>query len=294
MDIIQLQDKQDGWRIYRFNDETSRNAALAAHHIKIGEGVSFAPYVMIGDYAELGNNVYMSEESVVSNHCIIGDNTLIDKGAFVSKHARIGNDCILSPDSFIAPEATVGDKTVIGYQSELGDKVKVGNNVKIGKHSYIMDNTEVMDGCEIGDGVFIGKSSRAGFFVMIGNDTQLVRDVFVQEGVNVVAGSRIKPFTKVTRNSVQVDNKRLENAIRQMAGSLKYNQIGTWTSLEGIRCVRAQVGGVWLPSQRVDRTDSQAFSKGEMTLKDMADKYIAPAYIKQSLTAEVPVQGLRR
>ena len=294
MDIIQLQDKQDGWRIYRFNDELTRNTVLSRHHIKVGEGVSFSPYVMIGDHSVIGDGVHLSEESVVSHHCVIGAGTLLDKGAFISKNVRIGDECVLSPDSFVGTNSTIGNHTVIGRDSEMGDMVSIGNNVTIGSNSYVMDSTEVMDGCNIGDGVFIGKNSRAGFFVMIGNDSQLVRDVIIQEGVHVVDGSRIPAFAKVTLNSVQIDNNRLENAIKQMGANIRYDQIATFTSIEGIRCVRAQVGGVWMPSQRVDTNDSLAFGRGNLSLKDMADKYIAPAYFKQSLTADIPVQGMRR
>ena len=129
---------------------------------------------------------------------------------------------------------------------------------------------------------------------MIGDDTQLVRDVIIQEGVKISSGSRISPFTKVTCNSMQIDNSRLKTAMRQMGGNIRYDQIGTWTSLEGVRCVRAQVGGVWLPSQRVSPDDSLAFGKGTLTLRELADKYIAPVLFKQSLAAEGPSQGIKR
>ena len=39
MDIIQLQDKQDGWRIHRFNSPEELRKALAEHDITIGHGV---------------------------------------------------------------------------------------------------------------------------------------------------------------------------------------------------------------------------------------------------------------
>ena len=108
MDIIQLQDKQEGWRIHRFNIVEERNAAFAEHDITIGSGVNFAPYVMLGDHTVLGDNVYLSEESVVSHHCQIGDNTLVDKGAFVSMRAKVGASSITRPVSFTTPDFTSG------------------------------------------------------------------------------------------------------------------------------------------------------------------------------------------
>lgn len=294
MDIIQLQDKQEGWRIHRFNSLEERNAAFAEHNITIGSGVNFAPYVMLGDHTVLGDNVYLSEESVVSHHCQIGDNTLVDKGAFISMRAKVGNECNLAPDSYVGPDANIGNMVSIGESAEIGEKVQLGNSVTVGKGSYVMDESQLQDGCTVGRGCFIGNKSVGGFFVMIGDDSQLVREVFVQEGTRIAAGSRIPAFAKVTRSSVQIEENRLEKAMAQMGKNIKYDQIATFTSLEGVRCVRAQVGGIWMPSVRVDSLDSRAFGRGEMSLKDMADKYIAPTYIQQSFEAESRGQGMRR
>ena len=294
MDIIQLQDTEGGWRIHRFNDDTNRNAVLSAHHIQVGENVTFAHYAMIGDHSELGDNVHLSEESVVSHHCIIGDNTLLDKGAFVGEHTQVGQDCVLSANAFIGSESSLGNNSTLGKGCEVGDKSHIGHNVTIGDNSYVMELSEIKDGCNIGNGVYIGKNSRAGYFVMIDNDAQLIRDVIVQDGTKVVAGSRISPFAHVTRGSVQTDTERLEKAMKQMGNTIKYDQIATFTSMEGIRCIRAQVGGIWMPSQRVDPEDSIALNRGNLSLKNIADKYIAPAYFKQTLETEAPVQGMRR
>ena len=294
MDILQLQDKQEGWRIHRFNSIEERNMAFAQHDITIGEGVSFAQYVMLGDHTVIGYNVHLSEESVVSHHCHIGDNTLLDHGAFVSARAHVGSECVLHPDSYVGPDVKVGNGTTIGKSAEIGEKAVLGSTVSIGPGSYVMDESQLLDGCTVGRGAYIGNKSKGGFFVMIGDDAILVREVFVQEGAQVAAGSRIPAYSKVTRSSVQIEQSRLEKAIAQMGQNIKYDQIATFTSLEGVRCVRAQVGGIWMPSERVSQQDSTAYYKGEMSLKDMADKYIAPAYVKQNLETENRAAGMRR
>ena len=54
MEIIQLQDKQEGWRIHRFRTPKERDAELQRHHITFGKNIEIAPYVMLGDHAVLG------------------------------------------------------------------------------------------------------------------------------------------------------------------------------------------------------------------------------------------------
>lgn len=295
MDIIQLQDRQDGWRIHRFADEASRNAVLATHDIRLGQGVTFADYVMLGDHCVIGDGVHLSEESVVSHHCHIGEDTLLDAGAFVSMRTHIGDHCMLAADSFVGPDSVVGSGCQIGRATELGEKVRLGSNVSVGEGGYIMDETEIKEGSVIGQAVFIGKRSRGGFFVMIGDDSKLVSDVYIQDGVSIVAGSMIPSFSQVTRSGTQVDQDRVAKALAQMAGTVRFDTLATFTSLEGIRCIRAQVGGVWLPSKRVGMNDSFAFAEGRMSLREMAEKYIAPDYARQALAQEEQrVAGIRR
>jgi UDP-3-O-[3-hydroxymyristoyl] glucosamine N-acyltransferase len=295
MDIIQLQDKQDGWCIHHFADTASRDAVLATHDIRVGQGVTIADYVMLGDHCVIGDRVHLSEESVVSHHCHIGEGTLLDTGAFVSKHSQIGSNCVLAVDSFVGPNSTVGDGCSIGHSSELGDKVRLGNNISIGQGSYIMDETDLKEGTTIGQGVFIGKRTQGGFFVMIGDDAKLVSDVHIQDEVSIMAGSMVQSYSRVTRNGTQVEKDRIEKAIAQMGKTIRFDQLATFTSLECVRCIRAQFGGVWLPSKRVDMADSYAFSEGKMSLRDMADKYIVPDYVRDTIAQEeVRAAGIRR
>lgn len=294
MEIIQLQDKQEGWRIHRFSTLQQRDTELTRHGISLGKNVVIEPYVMIGDHTVLGDNVRLAEESVVSHHCEIGNNTTLEQGAFVSMRSHIGSDCTLSPDSFVGVASTLGSGVILGKRSEVGDAAKIGNAVHIGKCSYIMEETAIDDGTKIGSGVFIGKRSKAGFFVMIGDDAQLVRDVVIQDGAHIAQGKRIPAFSNVSRKDVQLETDRMQVAINKMKDSLKYDQLATFVSLEGIRCIRAQIDGIWLPSARVDNNDSTMFRQGEISLKQMADKYIAPGYIMQSIDAENRSAGIRR
>ena len=295
MDILQLQDKQDGWRIHRFKDEAERNAVLAAHDIRIGQGVTFADYVMVGDHSVIGDRVHLSVESVVSPNCHIGDDTLVEASAFVGMRTHIGNNCMLAADSFVGADSIVGNSCSIASSAELGDKVRIGNNVAIGQAACIMDDTEIKEGSIIGEGVYIGKRTRGGYFVMIGDDAKLISDVYIQDGVNIMAGSMIPSFSQVTRNGTQVEQERITKAMAQMGKAIRFDQLATFTSIEGVRCIRAQVSGVWLPSKRVDAADSFAFAQGKISLRDMADKYIVPDYLRDTLKQEeTRVAGMRR
>lgn len=294
MEIIQLQDKQEGWRIHRFRTPKERDAELQRHHITFGKNIEIAPYVMLGDHAVLGNNVRLAEESVVSHHCEIGDNTTLERGAFVSMRAKVGSESSLAKDSFVGVDATLGVNVILGERSEIGDRTKIGNAVTIGRCSYIMDDSSIEDGTKIGDGAYLGNRTRTGFFVMIGNDAQLVKDVIIQDGAHIAQGKRIPAFSNVSRKDIQLESERMQMAMLRMKETIKYDQLATFVSLEGIRCIRAQIDGVWLPSARVDNKDSMKFGQGEITLKQMADKYIAPQYFQQTIDMDNRTAGLRR
>ena len=294
MEIIQLQDRQGGWRIHRFGSVHERDTELARRDITLGKNVEIGPYVMLGDNATIGDNVHLAEESVVSAHCSIGSNTTLDSGAFIGTRSKVGSDCTLAAGCFVGDESNVGSGVIIGPRSEAAETTSIGNAVQIGKCSYIMEASVIEDGTRIGSGVFIGKRTKTGFFVMVDDDAQLVRDVVVQDGAHITQGKRIPAFANVSRKDVQLQTERMRAALERMKDTLKYDQLGTFVSLEGIRCIRAQIDGIWMPSARVSEEDSAMFRQGGMSLRQMADKYIAPAYLQQSIDAENRTAGIRR
>lgn len=294
MEIIQLQNKDLDWRIHRFSTVQERDAELQRRGITLGSNVQLSPYVMIGDKATIGNNVILEEESVVSARAVIGDNVRMGQGVFVGEDTQVGRDCMLADGSFIGHRCTVERDVSLGQRSEIGSGSKVGNAVTVGRCSYIMDACTLEDGARVGSGVYIGAQSRLGYFTMISDDAQLVRDVVVQEGANVTQGKRIPPYANVNRQDVQLETERMQRAIQRMTEALKYDQLATFTSLEGKRCIRANIDGVWLPSARVSDEDSKLFYGGQMSLRQMADKYIAPAYLVKNIEAEAISGGMRR
>ena len=294
MEIIQLQNPGEDWRIHRFNNEQDRDAELARRGIEMGSNVRISPYVMIGDKAVIGNNVELDEECVVSARAVLGDNTRLGQRAFVGEDSQMGRNCSMAEDSFIGDFCTVESNVNIGQRSEIGSGSRVGNAVSVDRCSYIMDGCTIEDGTTIGSGVYIGTLSKTGYFVKISDDAQLLREVMVQDGANIAQGKRIPPYANVSRRDVQLETERMQRAIERMKETLRYEQLATYVSLEGKRCVRACIDGIWMPSARVNESDSKLFREGQMTLKQMADKYIAPSYLIKNIESETISGGMRR
>lgn len=178
--------------------------------------------------------------------------------------------------------------------AEVGLGCRLGGGVSVGARSVLMQNSVLFDGAVIGAGCYIGRSSHIGYFARIGQDSCLVSDVSVQDGVSLPDGTLLHAFASVTREGVLTDNDRLLAAVARMQGQLQYTQLASFTSIEGARCIRAQIDGVWTPSHRVSAADAQAFTTGQLGMKDLADRYIAPGYIMARIESEARTAAMKR
>ena len=278
MDIIQLQDNQDGWKIHCFATPLERDEVLSQHGITLGRDIELAPYVMIGDHAAIGDGVTLGDESVVSHHCRIGDGVSLAQGAFVAARAVIGAECRLEADSFVGADSELGAQCRLLRGAEVDANVVLGSSVSVGEHSYVMEHSVLDDGTAVARGCYVGNRSRTGFFVTVGEDTHLVRDVIVQDGATVAAGSRIPAYSTLTRAAGIREEDALRQAVARMGSSLQYERMATFQTFDGHRCVRAQIAGVWTPSQRVQPADAADFSAGRVSVRELCDRYIAAAY----------------
>ena len=170
----------------------------------------------------------------------------------------------------------------------------MGGGVTVGAQSLVMQDSVLLDGACVGAGCYVGRGSHIGYFARIGQDSCLVSGVSVQDGVSLPDGTSLQAFSAVTREGVLTDNDRLQAAVARMQGQLHYTQLASFTSIEGTRCIRAQIDGVWTPSHRISAADALAFTGGQLGLKDLADRYIAPGYIMARMESEARTAAMKR
>ena len=183
----------------------------------------------------------------------------------------------------------------LGKGVTIADYVMLGDHCVIGDNVHLSEESVVSHHCRIGEGTLLDTGAFVSMRSQLGSNCSLAADSFVGPDSTVGNGCSIG------RSSELGDKVHLGNNISTGQGSyimdktIRFNQLATFTSLEGIRCIRAQIGGVWLPSKRVEMADSYAFSEGKMSLRDMADKYIVPDYIRNSIAQnEIRAAGMRR
>ena len=135
--------------------------------VRIGDGTTLYPHIVIYEGATLGADVVMEEGTRVGSRTVIGDRTRIVYNAQIHDHVRTGADCVIG--GFIADNVTVGSRTsVFGalvhrYSSRdprqwadedepgptLGDDVLIAwgavivGDVRIGSRAHICPNCVV-------------------------------------------------------------------------------------------------------------------------------------------------------
>jgi len=143
------------------------------------------PTAVLGKDVKLGNGVSLGPHVVVEDNVEIGDKTVICAGAFIGYGTRIG------PDTLIYPNVTIREKTVIGSRVIIHSGTVIGSDgfgfeVVNGVHEKIpqIGIVVIEDDVEIGACVTIDRA-RFGKTV-IGRGTKI--DNLVQVAHNVVIG----------------------------------------------------------------------------------------------------------
>jgi acetyltransferase-like isoleucine patch superfamily enzyme len=163
----------------------------------IGEDVRIGREVAFGDNAEIG------EGATLDRDVVAGDDVSIGAGSSVGRGVVLGNNVSMGPDVQVERDVVTGDNVAVGAGSAVGRDAMLGDGVTIGPNVVIERGTIIENGVAIGLACLPPASASAPPCVQIGRDgvlrtnavieqsVRLGRDVEVEAGCTVVAGSNL-------------------------------------------------------------------------------------------------------
>lgn len=291
MEIIQLQNQKGDWGVHRFSDTTQRNEEFRKRGIVVGENVTFGRFAMIGDLATIGDNVSLDEECVVSQGATVKEGVVLEKEAFVGERSIIAQGCTIGKDAFVGKGSHINEGSVLTDKAEVGDDVYIGNDSVIGRGSIIMHGAYISSDNIIGEDVYIGHNTHTGVGNIVGDRTRIFREVIIQDQARIDADARIPSWSTVQMKGEKADIRKQDEMQRIKTEQLQYEQVIAFTSMEGNLGLKVKMDGKWLPTARIGAEDQQSYIEGRMTLNQLADKYVAPEYLRQKYDTEQRMTG---
>ena len=197
-------------------------SAVLGESVVLGEGVSIAAYVTIGDRCVIGDGVVLRQGVSVGADCRIGNATVIHPNATIYHNVTIGSRCLLhagcviGADGFgyipvgqtlrkvpqlgtvqICDDVEIGANscvdraktgvTVVGQGTKLDNLVHIAHNCRLGASCILVAQVGIAGGTEIGNGVMFAGQSGAIDHIKIGDGAKIA----AKTGVigNVPAGA---------------------------------------------------------------------------------------------------------
>ena len=183
-------------------------SAVIANDVRIGEGVTIDPFVVIGEGAIIGDGCWISAHAVIGAGSVLGNDVRVhatavvypftELGDRVTLHAgaRVGREgfgfvpqangvmriphpgrCILEHDVEVGANSCIDrgsvDDTIIGAGTKIDNLVQIAHNVRIGRGCFLASHAGVAGSTRIGDGVQVGGQAGIGGHVTIGSGANL-------------------------------------------------------------------------------------------------------------------------
>ena len=203
------------------------SSAVLGNDVVVGEGISIAVNVVVGDRTVIGDNVVLRPGVAIGADCYIGNDTVIYPNVIIYDRVTIGSRCLLhagcviGADGFgyipvgsslrkvpqlgtveISDDVEIGANscidraktgvTFIGQGTKIDNLVHIGHNCRIGKSCIIVAQVGLAGGVEVGDGVIFAGQAGITHHVKIGSGAKIAG----QAGVigNVPAGATFVGF----------------------------------------------------------------------------------------------------
>lgn len=165
------------------------NLAYLGKNHRLGEDVSIAPFVWIGDEVCLEDRVTLMPGTVIGNRVTIGADTLIYPNVTIREDCRVGKKVIIHSGAVIGSDG-------FGFASQNGVHVKIPQTGVV----TIDDEVEIGANCTIDRGA-LGET-RISRGVKIDNLVQIAHNVVLGENTIVVAQVGISGSTRIGKNAV--------------------------------------------------------------------------------------------
>jgi acetyltransferase-like isoleucine patch superfamily enzyme len=135
---------------------------------------------------------------------LIGEDVLISPGVSFGDNAEIGDEARIDRNIVAGDDVTIGDGSKLGQGTAMGDDVAIGPNVQIDQGTIIQNGVRIGLACQPAldlstpPCVQIGRDGRIGTDAVIEESVILGRNVTVNPGCTVAAGSNLPRGTVVS------------------------------------------------------------------------------------------------
>jgi UDP-3-O-[3-hydroxymyristoyl] glucosamine N-acyltransferase len=165
------------------------------------------PTAIIGKEVKLGNGVSLGPYVVVDNEVEINDNTTICAGTFIGYGTKIGSDVLIYPHVTIRERAIIGDRVIVHSGTVIGSD-GFGFAQVNGVHQKIpqVGIVVIEDDAEIGACVTIDRArfgkTIIGRGTKVDNLVQIAHNVVIGENSIIVAQSGVSGSSTLGKNVI--------------------------------------------------------------------------------------------
>ncbi|MCK5493970.1 MAG: bifunctional N-acetylglucosamine-1-phosphate uridyltransferase/glucosamine-1-phosphate acetyltransferase, partial [Candidatus Omnitrophica bacterium] len=183
-DIIEIlyKEKKNYLDSYSLEDSEEILGINTKKDLRVAEKV--IRYRIIDNLIDSGVEVVDPENTYIQEDVVIGKNTTIYPFTFIEKSVIIGKNCSLGPFIRLRKDTVIGDNCQVGNFLEI-NRSKIGNNVRI-KHFGYLGDAFVEEGVNIGAGTVI-----ANYDGKQKNKTYIEKKAFIGSDTIIVAPVKI-------------------------------------------------------------------------------------------------------
>jgi UDP-3-O-[3-hydroxymyristoyl] glucosamine N-acyltransferase len=184
------------------NFEGIHETAVVSPSAKIGQNVSLAPFVFVGDDVEIGDHTLVYPGCVIMDHVQIGTNCVLHAHVAIREQCRIGNNVIIhcgaviGSDGFgFAPTGQTYEKIPQRGIVIIGDDVEIGANCTVDRAT--LGATEIKKGCKIDNLVQIAHNVVVGENTVMASQCGIAGSTHLGQHVTMAGQVGIAPHLKI-------------------------------------------------------------------------------------------------
>ncbi|HEX4609497.1 MAG TPA: UDP-3-O-(3-hydroxymyristoyl)glucosamine N-acyltransferase [Urbifossiella sp.] len=177
-------------------------SAVVHPTVRLGEGVSVAPFAVVGEGS------------------VIGPGSVLHSGVVVGRGCRLGTGVVLDPRVVVYDDCVLGDRVVVHANAVIGAdgfgyRVLDGRHVKVPQLGWVEveDDVEIGAGSTIDRGTFgptrIGTGTKIDNLVMVGHNCQIGRHNILAAQVGVAGSSTTGDYVVMAGQVGVADHTRI-------------------------------------------------------------------------------------
>lgn len=281
--VICLQGRDENeWVAHSYPDEKALRKELAQRNIRLGKGVTIERFAGIGNHSVIGDGCRLGEECMVGPGCVLG-RVSVGQRSCIGADSVIEDGAVLKEDAFVGETVHIQKNCTIGERSEIGRNTRITVGCRLDHDCIVQQNVYIGNGAVVKNRAYVGPGCSLGFWSEVQESARLGRDVQVGDYTTVWPEQRVNSFSTIRNGEVMRDQQRFDRTVKRMEKSLEFAEVGMYSTVEGVNCIRARLKGEtsWLGGERISPEDSEQYRQGRMTMRSLAAKYFTPTVMER-------------